>query len=299
LRVAAIAVSGFCFQNCSSGHEDLIAGVFGQPEPVTIQGYSGPQEDPVASADGNYLFFDTHNDANEPTHLHLAKRVDYKTFQYVGPLQGTASLGDLQIEGVDDFAHNFYFIAAGSNGSTIERGLFANEGVSGIAPVQGISTVAAPAGKLALFMDLNITADGSTIYFTDAIFSPTDGPQSAHLSIAKKNSDGTFTRDADSGELLQNINALGNIVYNAAPSADGLELAFNVADTRSIYIATRTTTSVPFDQPRLLAAAYIDQGMFSEPGSISVDGEYLYFHRVLSENASQIYVLARQATESP
>jgi len=296
--MTAAALCFACY-NSSYGETLTVATdkTYGKPELVIIRGYSGPQQDPVITPDGKYLFFDTHNDAGAPPfRMHFAKRIDYKTFQYLGPLESTASTGEQQIEGVEDSNHNFYFISSDTKGTTIERGKFTGQTVTNIEPVRGITPVSPPFGfgNLAVNMDLYITSDGNTLYFTDAVFNPVTGPHSARASMAKKNPDGSFTRLPNSDAIVKNVNALGHIVYNAA-TADNRTLVFNVADTGRLYIATRPSTSVPFGAPLLVAAAdNVSQGSLSEPGSISLDGKYLYFHRVLDKVSSQLYVLTRQ-----
>jgi hypothetical protein len=81
---------------------------FSNPEKVTIQGYSGKQEDPNMSPDGEYLFFDDHDDAGSPIYIYWAKRVDYKTFKFLGRVPG---VNFEALEGVEDLAHNFYLVS--------------------------------------------------------------------------------------------------------------------------------------------------------------------------------------------
>ena len=155
-----------------------------------------------------------------------------------------------------------------------------------------------------LTFDIAITPDGGTLYFSEFILKEGAGTgprgiQSGNLSMARKNPDGTFTRLPQSDEILKNVNGFGSMVYNASPSADGLELAFNAAPYfgpfPKIYIATRTSTSEPFGKPVLVRAAdEVAEGEQSEVGSISPDAKHLYFHRVLSDKTSQIYVLTRE-----
>jgi hypothetical protein len=52
-----------------AGKRNGIAPVFANAEPVSVLGYSGPMEDPVVSADGAVLFFDSFNDGGLPHHL--------------------------------------------------------------------------------------------------------------------------------------------------------------------------------------------------------------------------------------
>src|SRR5258708_518526 len=85
------------FNNCSSTKSSnslapalraVTYSDFANPEAVTITGYSGAEEDPVESPDGKYLFFDSHTDATGDSKIYYASRVDYKTFTYVGEVQG-------------------------------------------------------------------------------------------------------------------------------------------------------------------------------------------------------------------
>jgi WD40-like Beta Propeller Repeat len=275
---------------------------FINPEVVTLQGYSGPQEDPVISPDNEYLFFDSHNDTGELSYLYYAKRIDYKTFKFIGRIPGVNYPG---IEGVEDTAHNFYFVSPvflKQGGLTIGHGIFANGSVTSIAPVRGISLQPAPSGRRALNFDLYITPDGNTLYFSDFMIDESDaklsvrGVKGAQLAIATRNADG-FTRLSNSDDILKNVNALGQLVYNATPSVDGLELAFNASPSfpvpSHIYIATRPSPSATFGKPQLVVAADLDPGQLSEPGSFSPDGKNLYFHRVMGPATSQIYVLTR------
>ena len=144
-----------------------ISKLYAKPELVTIEGYTGPQEDPVISPDGEYLFFDSHNDAGIPSRLYYAKRIDYKTFQYMGKVQGTDHYGKQQLEGVEDSAHNFYFISGDSSGSHIRRGMFVNGSVTNAEAIKGISSLPAAAGAIAANFDLFVTPDGNTLYFAE------------------------------------------------------------------------------------------------------------------------------------
>src|SRR3984957_18130740 len=60
-------------------------GVFTNPQPVTIEGYSEDAMEPFVSPDGHYLFFNSSN-AVVPTNLYYATAVDDTglTFQFQG-----------------------------------------------------------------------------------------------------------------------------------------------------------------------------------------------------------------------
>jgi hypothetical protein len=54
-------------------------GAFTDPQPVTIEGYSGDAMEPFISRDGRYLLFNTSNNAPD-TALQYATRVNDQTF---------------------------------------------------------------------------------------------------------------------------------------------------------------------------------------------------------------------------
>lgn len=278
---------------------------FTNPEPVTVQGYDGPQEDPSTSPDGKYLFFDSHTDGETPIYIYIAKRIDYKTFSLVGRLPGL----DMEaLEAFVDSTGNFYFLSPllmlQGGTTTIGHGNFSNGSVSKAAPLRGIQPKAVAPGDQSMTYDLAITPDGNTLYFSDFDLTPQSFtktqlmPRGSQLAIAKKNADGSFTRAANSDDILKNVNGIGSLVYNATVSPDGLELVFNAAPSFGphphLYIATRSSTSAPFGQPQLIAAADIPSSEFSEPGSFSSDGKHLYFHVVLGREKSQLYVLTKK-----
>jgi hypothetical protein len=286
--------------------------MFANAEPVTIRGYNGSQEDPTITPDNRYLFFDNHEDTGRPCYLYWAQRIDYKTFVFRGEIkkandQGGQRMESLEgVEGLEDAAHNFYFVSIlfrkQGEPTTIGHGTFADGIVTNVQPIKGISLPAPSSPDTAVVnFDLFVTPDGKTLYFSTFQFNVREGLKSissSYLSVAGKNPDGSFTRLPNSNEILKNVNALGAIVYNATPSPDGLELAFNVVHSAgalpAMYIATRSSNSEPFGLPEQITAADAVDGLFSEPGSFSPDGKHLYLHRVLSPGTSQIYVITRQ-----
>jgi len=288
---------------------------FSNPERVTIRGYSGPEQDAFITPDNNYLFFDSHNDAGKPVYLYWAKRIDYKTFVFMGEIQGVNCPGEMSVRGNYDMAHNFYcawtkFHKPG-HPSAVVHGLFKNGLVTNIAPVEGFSPPNSSTTHVTL--DPEITSDGSTLYFCEFEFRPNNLPLS-HIAVAAKKPDGTFTRLPNSDQLLKNVNALGPTIYGSMPSKGGRELYVTTAHPMPrgmhIYLARRNSTSEPFGVPQLVAAAdvvpadevpanippanralLLHAGL-SETGSLSSDGAHFYYHRVLSPTSSQIYVLS-------
>src|SRR5260370_28342604 len=66
-------------------------GVFTNPQPVTIVGYSQDAMEPFISPDGNYLFFNNSNAPAVDTNLYYATRIADVTFQFHGELAGVNS----------------------------------------------------------------------------------------------------------------------------------------------------------------------------------------------------------------
>ena len=102
-------------------------GVFTNPQPVTIEGYSQDAMEPFISPDGNYLFFNNSNSAPS-TNLYYATRIDDLTFQFQGEIGG-ANSGGLTLTAVPSMDVNniFYFISNRSYAqtfSTIYSGIF-------------------------------------------------------------------------------------------------------------------------------------------------------------------------------
>ena len=279
---------------------------FSNPEPVVIQGYSGPEEDAYITPDNKYLFFDSHNDAGLPIHLYWATRIDYKTFSFGGQIQGlNCPLAPLR--GNYARPQNFYFFClalAQAGQPSIASGQFSFGTVTNFAPIRGITLPPAAPGTGRLMLDGEITSDGNTLYFTDWQMTDTGQPVSGQIKVAARNADGSFTVLPNSAALLSNVNATGTVLYGSVPSTDNLSLYFTVSDPSvpclEIYVATRTSTTAPFGLPQPVAAADVplpgqpNPGVFVEMGSTSSDGNYLYYH-ILSSTSSQIYVLSRSA----
>lgn len=275
---------------------------FANPEPVIIQGYSGNEQDPTLSPDGLYLFFDSHNDGDLPTHLYWAKRIDYWTFKFLGEVQGVNFPGDITLRGNYDLAHKFYFTSLRFRNAcgTLMQGVFNNGSVTNIKPVKGICAPPAPPGDMNVTFDVAISPDGQTLHYSSAVVTEGGRPDGSRIAVATKNADGSFTPLPTSDALFERVNALASRVYNSAPAPDGLTFFFTPAifpTGPAIYVATRSTTSEPFGTPQPLDEANdgnkFPSWSFSEMGGVSPDGKYLYFHRVLSNTTSQIYVLTR------
>jgi hypothetical protein len=255
-------------------------GVFTNPEPVTIEGYSQDAMEPFISPDGNYLFFNNSNSA-ATTNLYYATRIDDVTFQFQAEIAGAnAGPGTLTAVPSMDINNIFYFISNRSypqTFSTIYSGMFSNGSVSNVALVQGVSK-----DKLGdVNFDQCISPDGGTLYFVDGVFSGgAQVPAAATIAIAKRHGD-HFVRLKNSAEIMRKINT-HDLNYAPDVSKSGLEFFFTRIPKQGsqpkpppiIYTATRSKTSKPFGPPRKIEAIT----GFAEAPALSPDEKSLYYH---------------------
>jgi len=127
--------------------------------------------------------------------------------------------------------------------------------------------------------DIEISADGTTIYFADGDFSGGKGfPETADIVMAVDTGSG-FVRDPDSSTITANLNTT-DLEYASCISGDGLELFFtrlNIETLQTwIYRSTRPDIGVPFAAPELIDA--IDG--FVEAPTLSPDERSLCYHRL-------------------
>jgi hypothetical protein len=243
---------------------------FANPERVTIRGYDADAMEPFLTRDGRYLLFNDSNAPGRDTNLHYAERVDDLTFDYRGEIAG-ANTAALDAVASVDGEGNIYYISTRSYEqtlSTIYRGRFDDGRVTDVSLAGGVSRMIPGAVNF----DVEVSADGETLYFADGVFTGGPVPQSADLVMARRNGD-TFSR-LDPG-LLANINS-GELEYAAAISADQLELFFTRfgSDEPRIYRSTRSATDQLWSRPER-----IDEiAGFVEAPTISPDGRALYYH---------------------
>jgi WD40-like Beta Propeller Repeat len=261
---------------------------FANPERVTIRGYSGHAMEPFITRDGRYLFFNNLNDPSINTNLHYAERIDDLTFKYKGEIRGVNTRA---LEGVPtmDRNGNFYFVSTRSYKetlSTIYRGRFARGSVTGINLVADLSEKT----LWRVNFDVEISADGKSLYFVDGIFHGKPMPETADIAVAERYKSG-FRRLPNSSDLLKNINT-DALEFAACISSDELELFFTrLANMRfGIYRASRRTVTQPFDPPERLSAI---EG-FVEAPTLTADGRSLYYHK----KEGELFVIYR-VTRSP
>jgi hypothetical protein len=249
---------------------------FYPPQKVAITGYTGDIMEPFISRDGHYLFFNNLNEPSVNTNIFYAGRINDSVFQYKGEVQGVNSTA---LDGVAsmDSSGNFYFVSTRSYAqdlSTIYHGLFDNGNVPAVGIVPGISR----REPGVVNFDVEVSADGNTLYFVDGLFNASGQPQTADLVIATKNGTG-FQRSGNWGEILHTINT-NELEYAACISKDELTLFFTrVPSVTSgafprIFYATRENKNVPFNRPNELLQA---EG-FVEAATLSGDS-LVYYHK--------------------
>jgi Tol biopolymer transport system component len=291
-----------CGGPMSRAHADALAdtpgaksafGVFTNPQPVTIEGWTQDAMEPFISPDGNYLFFNNSNSA-PTTNLYYATRIDDVTFMFQGEIGG-ANGGPMTLTAVPsmDTNGNFYFVSNRSyfqTLSTIYSGLFSNGTVSNVAIVPGVSK-----DRLGdINFDQCISPDGNTLYFDDGVFTGGSVPAAASIAIATRSGD-QFVRLPNSARIMHKINTNG---LNYAPdiSKSGLEFFWTRLELEGsqpkpppvIYTATRLSVTKPFGKPKKIKAIT----GFAEAPALSPDEKSLYYHLQVS-GTFQIYRVTR------
>lgn len=254
---------------------------FTDPQPVTIAGYTGTAMEPFISPDGQYLFFNTSNQAPNIPAIQYATTVDGQSFDYQGQVEGVNEAGVLSGTPSMDDNGNFYFISTRSYAqtlSTVYTGQFDAGQVSDVHLVPGVSGAA---GGIVDF-DADVSPDGNTLYVSVGKFDDGSGPESARLTLFDKSGAG-FVADPESAHLLHAVNKKKTLNYAASISSDGLELFFTRAKVSggepAIYRAVRKKTNRPFGHVQPVAAIT----GFAEAPSLSADGSTLYYHLLVGD----------------
>lgn len=259
---------------------------FKDPRRVEILGYADTAMEPFISRDGRFLFFNNSNDPSVDTNIFYAKRIDDLHFRFMGPVEGVNAKGLDGVASMDN-AGRFYFTSVrdyAKTYATIFSGDFQNGKVSDLRHVPGDYSRKKPGW---ITMDVEVSADGDAMYFSDAFFNKGPIPARSHLGLARRSADGAFMVREGDKEILRNVNSAGDLEYAPSISRDGLELYFTRLTLRNlnarILRAKRAGTSAPFNAPERIAAA---EG-FVEAPSISGDGKTLFFHK---KEESKFYI---------
>jgi hypothetical protein len=251
---------------------------FSEAVKVQVNGYSGNIMEPFLSRDGSILLFNNLNALPENTNLHWATRINDSTFDYKGEITG---INTPDLEGVPSLDNSgaLYFVSTRSYAtslSTLYQCSFANGTATGIELVSGVSKLQAGIVNF----DVEVSADGKTLYFVDGQFNQSGIPLTADLVIAEKNG-AAFQRLANSNTILKNINT-SDLEYAACISVNQLEFFFTrlkapIMPTSSpeIFVCTRTGTNEPFGKPSKIEEA---EG-FVEAVTIAPDQRTLYYHK--------------------
>lgn len=283
---------------CSGGNSTLttatytIDTAFDSPEKVTIIGYSGSAMEPFISRDGAYLFF---NNFGGPTgkDLFYATFIDETTYQFQGAI---TAINTAAVDGVPtmDTAYTFYYVTTANYNppdtyDTLYRGTWNGSTVTDSAALAGLALTTPGI----ISFDIEISADGTTIYFADGDFSGGKGfPETADIVIAVDRGNG-FVRDPKSETITANLNTT-DLEYASCVSGDGLELFFtrlNIDTLQTwIYRSTRPEIGSAFAAPELIDT--IDG--FVEAPTLSPDEQSLYYHRLNTDTGLfEIYRVTR------
>lgn len=249
---------------------------FANEKLVTITGYTGDAMEPAISRDGQYLFWNSLNDATD-TSIFYAKKIDDSNFQFIGKVEGVNGTPP-HLDGVAsmDVNNNFYWVSTRNYPEIFEnyqQGKFTNGEVTDISPVKGDFYIKKNGW---LIMDAEISPDGNTLFFANSKFTGGALPVESDIGIAEKQG-GLFIKNQNSESLLQNINTKDYIEYAPSISANGKEIFFTrlMGNATYIFISTRDSVSKPFGTPELIDI----KGDLPEGPSISIDGKDLYYHK--------------------
>ncbi len=258
---------------------------FHSPTKVTIENYDDDAMEPFMSRDGRFLFFNNSNDPQVDTNIHFAESVSASRFIYRGLLEGANSTA---LDGVPtmDIAGALYFVSTRSYDQsleTIHRGNFSGQSLSGPVLVEGISR----RQRGWLNFDVEVSADGRTIYYSVGLFTGDPVPHEADLAVAHQSGD-MFKKET--GTVFEAINT-SDLEYAAAISKDELELFFTRFSQGglAIYRATRPTANQPFGSVQPVSAAV---GHVEAP-TLSPDERLLYYHRKGTDGRFRIYSVSR------
>ncbi len=280
LVVAGLAVIFAFLVDQKKLSEPQLSTAFTNEQIVAIIGYAGDAMEPSISRDGQYLFWNSLNDAIS-TGVYYAKRIDDANFQFVGEVANVNGVPPrLDAVASMDSDGNFYWVSLRNYPDIFEnyqRGKFSDGTVTDIAPVKGDFYKRSPGW---LIMDAEVSSDGELLFFVNAKFEGGVLPVESIIGFARR-VNGEFIRDANSDQLLRNINTEKHLEYAPSLSADGMELFFTRARGTGIFMKThiyssrRNSLTEAFGKPEPIDI----RGNGIEGPSISSDGRTLYYHK--------------------
>lgn len=262
---------------------------FGNPELVTITGYTGDAMEPFISRTSGtaYLFF---NDTLNGKDLYCATFSNVTTVQTPTPI---SSINSPAVDGVPtmDDGNDFYYVSLASyttNSVTLYAGTWNGTTVTGSTPLSNL-TLPSPF----LYFDIEVSPDGSTLYLSIGAFTGGDFPSAADIAIAT-GSGSSFAPLSNWEDIMANVNTTDKLEYAPAISRNGLELFFTRFDPHTgqarIYRSVRSDTGSPFGKAQLVSAIT----GFVEGPALSPDEKSLYYHRLnTGSNKYEIYRVTR------
>ncbi len=248
---------------------------WGDDRVVTIKGYEGDAMEPFISRDGKFLFFNDDKTDAKDKDMFWAKRINDYTFDFQGEIKNVNSKAVDGVPSMDD-SGRFYFMSAKDYGlfhkNTVFSGRFEDGAVTDIVPLPQLAL-----GKLGwLNMDIEISADGQTLYSTQTHFGREGIPVESYFFYARKEGD-AFVPQADSAEIFAALNK-DKVIYAASISRDETEIFYTRLLPGFIFqslVAKRKDAKHPFGEPEVLSAIT----GFAEAPALSPDETMLYYHK--------------------
>ena len=271
--------------------------LFQHPKKVSIIGLNFSAMEPFISRDGLYLFFNSDKDdphgANKD--IYYAERIDDLTFRYKGEVKG---INTSVVDGVPtmDRDNNFYYVSVKNydmehDFTTVYRGKFSDGHVRDIQALPELS-LRSPGW---LNMDIEISADGLTLYSTQTWFGDGPPPTKSYFFSASLKGD-KFIADKNSADIFKNINT-DDLEYAASISSDDLEIFFTRGSNFhsfpkfASFRATRSDVNAPFSNPEPIKAIT----GFAEAPAVTDEGKLIYYHK---KDKGRFYIYALERTSN-
>ena len=280
---------------------DTKAIAYENPTEVIITGYTDHAMEPFLSPDGQTLFYNSQNSGIN-TKLYYATRISDTEFEFKGEVAGANEAQTNQLNAVPDLdeTNQFYWTSVREYPTKLDNlhfGTYANGAVTDVGRVQGDFYAGEPGW---LVMDHGISFDGQTLFYNNARLDEQNcvGPCETFLGIATKESNGVFSKIADSNSILTNINDPNFIYYAPCITKDELELYYtryqegnaSLATIVEVCVATRATKTEAFGVPSVLFSS--PAATIVEAATLSADKSLLYYHQKVND-IHKIFVRTR------